>query len=212
MDEPVKRRYDASGRRAAAAVTRERICAAAETLFLRDGYARTSIRAVAREAGVAEATVYLAFATKAALLDAAIVRATRDNEGEPLSAVLEAPPAQMLARLAASHAATLRRAAGLIALGEGALLMDAALRPPRDRAHAALRAAYAAVAERLDHARLLRVTAAEAADTMYAICSETTYLRLTDGGARAPGRYAEWLASTLEASLLRTASGVGANQ
>jgi AcrR family transcriptional regulator len=205
MGRPVKRRYDAPRRRAAADATRERICAAAEKLFLRDGYARTSIRAVAREAGVAEATVYLAFSTKAALLDAAILRATHDNEGQPLSAILDAPPHQTLSRLASSHADTLHRAARLIALGESAILMDAALRPLRDRAHTNLRAAYAAIAERLADARLLRpeLTTADAADTLYAICNETTYLRLTDDGARNPKRYATWLTATLEATLLR---------
>jgi AcrR family transcriptional regulator len=205
MDRPVKRRYDASRRRAAAEATRERICAAAEKLFLRDGYARTSIRAVAHEADVAEATVYLAYSTKAALLDAAIVRATRDNDGEPLSVILDAPPPDLVSRLATSHAATLRRAARLIALGESAVLMDAALRPLRDRAHANLRAAYAAIAQRLADARLLRpeLTPADAADTLYAICNETTYLRLSDDGARNPNRYATWLTATLEATLLR---------
>jgi AcrR family transcriptional regulator len=205
MGHPVKRRYDASRRRAAAEATRERICAAAEKLFLRDGYARTSIRAVAGEAGVAEATVYLAFSTKAALLDATIVRATRDNDGESLNAILDAPPPDMLSRLATSHAATLHRAARLIALGESAVLMDAALRPLRDRAHTNLRAAHAAIAQRLADARLLRseLTAADAADTLYAICNETTYLRLIDDGARNPKRYATWLTATLEATLQR---------
>jgi AcrR family transcriptional regulator len=205
MGRAVKRRYDASRRRAAANATRDRICAAAEKLFLRDGYARTSIRAVAGEAGVAEATVYLAFSTKAALLDATIVRATRDNDGEPLNAILDAPAPNMLSRLATSHAATLHRAAQLIALGESAVLMDAALRPLRDRAHANLRAAHAAIAQRLADARLLRpgLTAPDAADTLYAICNETTYLRLTNDGARDPERYATWLTATLEATLLR---------
>ena len=154
---------------------------------------------------MAEATVYLAFSTKAALLDATIVRATRDNEGEPStrSSARHLPP--MLSRLANSHAATMHRAARLIALGESASLMDAALRPLRDRAHANLRAAYAAVAQRLADARLLRpeLTAADAADTLYAICNETTYLRLTDDGARDAKRYAAWLTATLEATLLR---------
>lgn len=54
---PVKREYDASSRRAAAEATRDRICAAAEERFLRDGYARTSIRTVAKAADVAEATM-----------------------------------------------------------------------------------------------------------------------------------------------------------
>jgi AcrR family transcriptional regulator len=205
MDRPVKRRYDASRRRAAADATRERICAAAETLFLRDGYARASIRAVAREAGVAEATVYLVFSTKAALLDATILRATGAQEGKPFSAILAAPPVDLLRRLANAHAAGMSRAARLIALGESAVLMDAALRPLRDRAHANLRAAYAAIAQRLADARLLRpeLTMAEAAETLYAICNETTYLRLTDDSARNPKRYATWLTATLEATLLR---------
>jgi AcrR family transcriptional regulator len=205
MDRPVKRRYDASRRRAAADATRERICAAAETLFLRDGYARASIRAVAREAGVAEATVYLVFSTKAALLDATILRAAGAEEGKPFSAILAAPPADLLSRLANAHAAGMSRAARLIALGESAALMDAALRPLRDRAHANLRAAYGAIAQRVADAGLLRpeLTAADAADTLYAICNETTYLRLTHDGARNPNRYATWLTATLEATLLR---------
>ena len=205
MSRPVKRRYDASTRRAAADATRERICAAAERLFLRDGYARTSIRAVAREAGVAEATVYLSFETKSALLNATILRATGAEEGKPLTAILAAPPPEMLSRLANAHATAMSRAARLIALGESAILMDADLRPLRDRAHTNLRAAYAAIAQRLADAQLLQpdVTAEHAADTMYAICNETTYLRLTHDGARNPERYATWLTTTLEARLLR---------
>ena len=205
MTRPVKRRYDTSRRRAAADATRERICAAAEKLFLRDGYARASIRAVAREAGVAEATVYLAFSTKAALLNATILRATGAREGKPFSAIHAAPPADLLTRLAGAHAAGMSRAARLIALGESAVLMDAALRPLRDRAHTNLRAAYAAIAQRLADAQLLRpnLTAADATDTLYAICNETTYLRLTHDGARNPNRYAAWLTATLEATLLR---------
>jgi len=205
MSSPVKRRYDSSRRRAAADATRERICAAAEKLFLRDGYARTSIRAVARAAGVAEATVYLTFSTKPTLLNATIFRATGAEAGRPLGSVLAAPPPDMLNRLANAHAAAMRRAARLIALGESAALMDSDLRPLRDRAHATLRAAYAAIARRLADAKLLRpgLTAAEAADTLYAICNETTYLRFTHGGARNRNRYATWLGATLEARLLR---------
>src|SRR3954452_9934118 len=97
-EQPAKRRYDATSRRAAAAATRERICATAEELFLRDGYGRTSIRAVAKAAGVAGATVYLAFADKAALLDAAILRAVRDNPSESLEAIAAAPAEQILPR------------------------------------------------------------------------------------------------------------------
>src|ERR1700741_3170943 len=133
--EPVKRKYDASSRRAAAAATQDRICAAAEELFVRDGYVRTSIRAVAKAAGVAEATVYLAFADKPALLDAVILRAVRDHAGETLDSIAAAPPHEILPRLAASNAALMARAAHVIALGESASLMDAALRRLRERDH-----------------------------------------------------------------------------
>ncbi len=195
----VKRAYDATSRRAAAELTRDRICAAAETLFLRNGYARTSIRAVAKAAAVAEATVYLAFPDKGALLDAVIIRATRDNPGEPLSAIAAAPPAEILPRLAASIAALMARAGTLIALGESAALMDASLRPLRERAHANLRAAFRTIADRLDEAGRLCVPAEDAAATLYAVANETTYLR----AGMAPERYANWLAATLAALIER---------
>ncbi len=188
-----KRKYDSTSRRTAAAATRERICSAAEELFLRDGYARTTIRAVAKAAGVAEATVYLAFPDKAALLDAVIVRATRDNASEPLDVIAAAPADEILARMASSHALLMARAARLIALGESASFMDAELRPLRERAHRNLRAAFRVIADRLG--------APEAADTLYAVASESTYLRMTEGAGLPPDRYAAWLAETLAAVL-----------
>ena len=206
-ERPVKRKYDATSRRAAAAATRERICAAAEERFVRDGYARTSIRAVAQAAGVAEATVYLTFPDKAALLDAVIVRAARDNASESLGAIAAAPPEEILQRLAAANAVLMARAGRLIALGESASLMDAELRPLRERAHRSLRAAFRAVADRLDEAGVLRVGVQEAADGLYAIASESTYLRMTEGAGLSPRRYADWLTDTLSAILLNARGG-----
>lgn len=204
-EHPVKRRYDAPARRAHAAATRERICAAAEELFVRDGYARTTVRAVAREGGVAEATVYLAFPNKGALLDAVILRATRDNASERIDAIAAAPPREILPRFAASNAVLMARAGRLIALGESASLMDAELRPLRERAHRSLRAAFRAVADGLDAAGLLRRTPQEAAESLYAIASESTYLRMTEGAGLSSDRYAGWLADTLGAVLLDAA-------
>ena len=198
----VKRRYDSSSRRAAAAATRERICAAAEELFVGDGYARTSIRAVAKAAAVAEATIYLTFPSKAALLDAVIVRATRDNPSEELDAIAAAPPEEILPRLATSNAELMARAGRLIALGESASLMNAELRPLRERAHRNLRAAFRVMADRLDAAGLLRADARQSADSLYAIASESTYLRMTEGAGLSPDGYARWLTDTLGAILL----------
>jgi AcrR family transcriptional regulator len=201
-ERPVKRRYDVTSRRAAAAATRDRICAAAEELFVRDGYARTSIRAVAELASVAEATVYLAFSNKAALLDAVIVRATRDNPSEGLDTIAAARPEEILPRLASSNAVLMARAGRLIALGESASLMDAQLRPLRERAHRSLRAAFRVIADHLDDAGLLRTSAQQAADSLYAIASESAYLRMTEGAGLSSDQYARWLADTLGAILL----------
>ena len=57
----------------------------------------------------------------------------------------------------------------------------------------------------LDEAGLLRGGAAAAAATLYAIASESTYLRMTDGAGLSADDYARWLTETLTAAL--TAGG-----
>jgi AcrR family transcriptional regulator len=58
-----------SYRQEQADATRLRIALAAQGLFARDGYATTSIEAIAREAGVATRTVYVAFGAKREMLN-----------------------------------------------------------------------------------------------------------------------------------------------
>src|SRR6476646_4300185 len=72
MSDAVNRRraYHSPRRREQAAATRAAILAAAQRLFERQGYAATTMAAIAREAGVALKTVYLAFETKAGVLRA----------------------------------------------------------------------------------------------------------------------------------------------
>jgi len=200
----VKRKYDATSRRATAAATRERICAAAEELFLRDGYGRTSIRTVANTASVAEATVYVAFANKAALLNAVILRAVQDNPSEALQDIAAAPPHEIIPRLACSASLLMARAGRLIALAESATFMDAELRPFREQARRRLHTAFRHIADRLADAGLLRLDAQGAADILYVLNSESTYLRMTEDAGLPPDRYASWLTDTLTAILLRT--------
>ncbi len=70
MPEAVKRArpYDSPRRRQQAAATRRAILDAAQRLFEAQGYAATSVPAIAEEAGVALKTVYVVFETKARLL------------------------------------------------------------------------------------------------------------------------------------------------
>ena len=135
------RRYVTPKRDKRAAATRAAILAAAEALFLRDGYARTSIKAIAAVAGVSEKTMYLAFATKATLLRQVIQHAVQGDEAPtPLSerpewrALVAGPADQVFARFAALNAALMTRTAEIIALGESAASTDPELaRVPRPR-------------------------------------------------------------------------------
>ena len=63
-----KRRYNSPLRREQAAATRSEILEAAQRLFERQGYAATTMAAIAAEAGVALKTVYVAFETKSGVL------------------------------------------------------------------------------------------------------------------------------------------------
>jgi AcrR family transcriptional regulator len=66
----VKRPYDASRRRAAAAERRARIVAVARKRFLAQGYHATTIAEVAADADVSPETVYKAFGSRAGLVEA----------------------------------------------------------------------------------------------------------------------------------------------
>ncbi len=182
--------------------------AVARERFLRDGYARTSMSAVAKAAGVAERTLYLAFPTKAALLDEVIVTAIRGEEtDQPLNdqmrAALDAPPAEILPRFAAANGALMARAARLIAIGESAATLDPQLAILRDRAHASMRSVFGRLTSRLAEQTSLteEISTEDAADTIYALANESVYLRLTDGRGWSQQRYAQWLARVLQRTL-----------
>jgi AcrR family transcriptional regulator len=64
------RTYNSPRRQEQAAATRRQILEAAQPLFERQGYATTSVAAIAAGAGVAVKTVYLAFETKSGILRA----------------------------------------------------------------------------------------------------------------------------------------------
>lgn len=73
MSKPVKRRpYVSALRQEQAARTRMLITEAAAELFVSEGYARTTVRAIAERAGVAPDTVYAVFGSKIGVLTAVL--------------------------------------------------------------------------------------------------------------------------------------------
>src|SRR5215210_1642672 len=85
---PVKRRYHSPKRELQARQTREQILDAALGLFLRDGFARTTVGAIAREAGVSDQTIYASVGSKRAIVGALIDRMEVEGGSEELGRVL----------------------------------------------------------------------------------------------------------------------------
>lgn len=211
-DRDVKRKpYESTARAAAAQARRRRILAAATELFARDGFDATTMTAVAAAAGVSERTVYLAFATKAALLNECIRAAVRgDDEQTPMlarstwQAALTAPPERMLGLLADAAAELMSRAARLLAAGESVGAEDPQLDEFRQRGRAATHADAMEVANALKRAGMLRkgLSSRQAADIIYAIAaSESTYLRFVDHRGWSQRDYARMLEQVLTAAL-----------
>ena len=210
-DRRSRRPYNSPKRTAAALKTRHAIRDAAESLFLRDGYARTSMNAIAKQAGVSEPTIYLTYTTKANLLREVIQVAVRGDEApQTLSerpewrAVMTGPIDDVFARFATLNAALMARTAQIIALAESAAAVDPELAEHRARARATARADLHALAVELKRRSALAagVSEQDAADTMYAIANDVSvYLRLTSECGWDETRYADLITRTLKATL-----------
>ncbi len=134
MDEPVKptRRYDSPRRREQASATRRDILAAAQRLFEEQGYAATTMAAIAAGAGVALKTVYVAFETKGGVLRALWHLLLRgDDENRPVGErrwhleVLEEPDPERQLRLNARNSRIVKeRAGGLLGVIRNAAPTD----------------------------------------------------------------------------------------
>jgi TetR/AcrR family transcriptional regulator, regulator of autoinduction and epiphytic fitness len=212
MPATVKRPYDGSNRARQARETRRRIAEVAARLFVRDGYGATSIAAIAQEAGVAVPTVYATLRSKANVLRAVVDLTVRgDDDAAPLAAreawqavEAEADPRALLARFARLHREVCDREAPVFAAIEAAAGAD----PEATRLlaeHDGRRyTTQSRIARGLRRRKQLRpgMTAREAADVVWALASERTYLALVRDRGWSPRRYERWLAEQLEAALL----------
>ena len=116
---PARRRYESPRRRLQAERTRRDILDAAQRLFEGQGYAATTMAAIAGEAGVALKTVYVAFETKAGVLRALWHLLLRgDQDDVPVAnrswyrAVLEEPDPERQLRMGAAGARAVKERIG----------------------------------------------------------------------------------------------------
>lgn len=90
------------------AATRDRLLRAALVLFARDGYAGTSVRAIAQQAGVATGLLYSHFSGKEALLHAIFEQSMADVNASFASAQSQSTPDDRLRALVDGAVETVR--------------------------------------------------------------------------------------------------------
>jgi uncharacterized glyoxalase superfamily protein PhnB/AcrR family transcriptional regulator len=201
------RRYRSPRRGQQARATRARIVAAAARRFLAHGYAGTTMRAVASDAGVALPTVELAFGTKARLLKAVIDAAIAGDD----------EPVPMLERRWAARARSVAGAAGFAAVCAGQLAESAqraagltlvALEAARADPDIAAAAAQLMTQRQVMAAwmvdGLLRwaplragLDYPAAVDTVWALMDPALFCRLTGDRGWSPARFGDWFADAL---------------
>jgi AcrR family transcriptional regulator len=180
---------------------------AATAIFPDRGYAGTTMRAVATEAGVSVPTVEALFGTKARLLKAAIDVAIAGDD-EPV-AVLDRPWArlaeeagslgELLSMVAAAVAAAQQRSAGLVlAVFEGSA-HDAELRALREQMIAQRQATAAWIVQRVTGVARLRSDCkiTEAVDVVWLLMDPAVFVRLTRERQWSVRRYQRWIADAL---------------
>jgi len=210
---PVKtRRYDMSNRSRQAAETRRRIAAAGAQLFPRDGYAATTINAIATEAGVAVPTVYATMKTKQAILWAVIELTARgDADQAPLverqwwrEMERERDPREKLAKFARIHREICDREAAVFTVLETAANVDAEVAPVMRQKERARYSDQSRVVRSLKGQGQLRagLSARKASDIIWALATERSYLALVRDRGWRTEEYEDWLTEQLAAALL----------
>ncbi len=215
MPESVKRRrtYNSELRREQAAETRRKILRAAQDLFERDGYAATSMAAIAAAAGVSLKTVYLAFETKSGLLRALwhlLLRGERDSapvaEQSWYRAVLDEPDPERQLRLNTRNSLVVKTRAGKML----EVIRSAASADPeiaglwariQTEFHDNQRTIVQSIADKQALAPHLDV--ASATDILWALNHPNLYTLLAGERDWSAERYEQWLGDLLCSQILR---------
>jgi AcrR family transcriptional regulator len=206
-----KRRYESPRRREQAASTRAQILRAAQKRFEQDGYASTTMGSIAREAGVAVKTVYLAFDTKSGVL-----RAVWDTllRGEPDIPVAEQPwyrevveerdPRRQLGLNARNSCDVKRRIGGLLKVIRDAAPVDPDVNALWTLIETDFYANQRVIVETLAERNALQkdLDVARATDILWTLNHPDVWHLLVDERKWTPDRWQQWLAATSCAQLL----------
>ena len=205
-----KRSYDASRRRAQAHRNRRRILESAERLFARDGYATTTIAAIAAEAEVSVDTIYKSFGGKAGLVRA--IRADALGGEGPVPAERrsdqlhqrESDPRAIIQAWGALSAEVAPRVSPILLLVRDAAAADPEGRLLLKEMDADRLRRMTRNARRLRDAGHLRagITLAHAADVLWSFSSPELYELLVLRRGWTPKRYGRFIADAMIHALL----------
>ncbi len=208
---PKRRRYESPRRREQAAATRQTIMGAAQKLFEAQGYAATTMAAIADEAGVALKTVYLAFDTKSGLIRAlwdTLLRGEADiavaQQPWYLEVLNESDPVRQLQLNARNSTVVKKRVGNLLrVLRDGAPTdpdVDALWTLINTDFYANQREIVRSLHKRKALRRNLDVT--KATDLLWTLIHPDVWHLLVGARGWSPARYEKWLADTTCEQLL----------
>jgi AcrR family transcriptional regulator len=218
MADPVnaKRRYNSPRRLEQAAATRREILKAAQRLFVEQGYAATTMSAIAAEAGVALKTVYVAFETKSGVVRALWNLLLRGDENDAPVAerdwyreVLEEPDPERQLRLNARNSRVAKlRIGGVIEVIHGAAPLDPEIDALWNRIQTEFHANQREIIESLDDKSALKsnLDINRAADILWTLNHPDVWQLLVGQRGWTPEQYEQWFADAACSQLLTPAN------
>ena len=208
-----KRRYNSPRRSEQAAATRREILKAAQRLFAEQGYAPTTMSAIAAEAGVALKTVYKAFQTKSGVLRALWNLQLRgDQDDAPVAErdwyreVLQEPNPERQLRLNARNSrAAKQRIGDVIEVIHGAAALDPDIDALWNRIQTEFHANQREIAQSLHdkHALKSDLDINRAADILWTLNHPDVWQLLVAQRGWTPEQYEQWFADAACSQLLR---------
>lgn len=211
-----RRGYRSQVRDEARRLTVRRCVRAAAELFLAQGYAATTIDAVAERAGVARRTVFTAVGGKPTLLKLAYDWSlVGDDEPVPMAqrpeilAIAAEKRPRVAVRLWAEHVTTVAgRSTGMMLVLRVAADTDAEAAAVHDKAMVDARLGSEMFVRHLTRIGTLRadLDVPRATDLVWALLDPGVYDRMVLRGAWTPAQFAAWLARVWDQTLIGRAS------
>jgi AcrR family transcriptional regulator len=210
--EPVKRPYHSPKREHQARQTREQIVGAARRLFARDGFAKTTVEAIAREAGVSAQTVYASVGSKRGIVLALLDRMEIEGGNEELRRELAASkdPRWQLRAIVRFNRRLFERGRDVLDVVM-ATRADADVEAFGRAGEARRREGQARWVRAWAEAGVLRPDLDEgaAADVLWALTGPELYWLFAVNSGWSGSKFEEWLFGTLESQLFGETSPSG---